>query len=295
MKTLDPELIGGGKLHQFFLSSIAPRPIAFVSTVDVHGNPNLSPFSFFNAFGVNPSTLIFSPNRRNRDSSLKHTYLNIKAVPEAVINVVSYDIVHQVSLASTEYPDGVNEFIKAGLTALPSEKIRPFRVAESPIQFECHVREVIETGNGPGSGNLIVCEVVLVHVNEEILDENGMIIPDKARLVGRMGGDYYVKAFGDSLFKVAKPVTRKGIGIDALPEYIKNSPYLCGNHLGMLGNVEFLPTEQEITDSEANVLLEKLYEQNLPAAELQKALHLSAAELLEKEQVHQALCLLMAT
>jgi hypothetical protein len=154
---------------------------------------------------------------------------------------------------------------------------------------------VIETGNGPGSGNLIVCEVLLVHVKEEILDENEMILPDKARLVGRMGGDYYVKAYGDSLFKVAKPVTRKGIGIDALPEYIKNSPYLCGNHLGMLGNVEILPTEQEIIDSEANIFLEKLYEQNLPAAELQKALHLSAAELLEKEQVHQALCLLMAT
>lgn len=293
MMTLDPAAIPGTRLHQILLGSIAPRPIALVSTIDETGTPNLSPFSFFNAFGVNPSTLIFSPNRRNRDASVKHTYLNIKAIPEAVINIVTYDIVQQVSLASTEYPAGINEFLKSGLTALPSESIRPFRVAESPVQFECIVRQVVETGTGPGAANLIICEITRVHLKEDILDEKGMIIPGKARLVGRMGGDYYVKAFDDALFKVAKPVERLGIGIDALPEPIRTSKRLTGNQLGKLGNIQHLPTAEEIDASEAPSLLTSLRNSFPDPEEYQEQLHTTVSQLLDNEQVHLAICLLL--
>lgn len=293
MKTIDPESIPPSRLHQLLLGAIAPRPIALVSTVDAEGRPNLSPFSFFNAFGVNPSTLIFSPNRRNRDASVKHTYLNIKAVPEVVINVVTYEMVHQVSLASTEYPEGVNEFLKSGLTALTSESVKPFRVAESPVQFECRVREVMETGDGPGSANLVVCEITRVHLHESILDEKGSILPEHMRLVGRMGGDYYVKAFDDALFKVAKPIERQGIGIDALPDFIRNSRYLTGNQLGKLGNVEKLPDPVEIAVTDAQAVISELKSTYPDPEQFQEQLHQTITQLLDKEQVHLALCLLL--
>jgi flavin reductase (DIM6/NTAB) family NADH-FMN oxidoreductase RutF len=235
------------KLHQYLLGSIAPRPIAFASTMDADGNPNLSPFSFFNVFGVNPATLIFSPSRRGRDGSTKNTLDNLKVVPEVVINVVTYDIVNQVSLASTEYPAGVDEFIKAGFTKTPSELIRPFRVAESPVQLECRVRQIIETGSGGGAANLVICDILLVHINENILGEDGLIDQHKIRLVGRLGKNYYVKAFGDALFEVEKPLQTLGIGIDALPESIRFSKFLTGNELGQLGNVERLPGIEEIS------------------------------------------------
>jgi flavin reductase (DIM6/NTAB) family NADH-FMN oxidoreductase RutF len=234
------------KLHQYLLGAIAPRPIAFASTVDLEGTPNLSPFSFFNVFGYNPATLIFSPSRRGRDGTTKDTFENLKLVPEVVINVVTFDMVNQVSLASTEYPKGVDEFIKAGFTKIPSELIKPFRVKESPVQFECKVRNLVETGSEGGAGNLVICDILLVHISEEILGEDGTIDQDKIRLVGRMGKDNYVKAFGDSLFKVKKPLQNLGVGVDTLPDHIRNSHLLTGNELGQLGNLEKLPDEEEI-------------------------------------------------
>ncbi len=243
---LDPRQTEHQRFHRLLLGSIAPRPIAFASTIDKAGNPNLSPFSFFNAFGVNPATLIFSPSRRGRDNTTKHTYENLKEVPEVVINVVSYNMVQQMSLASTEYPKGVNEFTKSGFTAIPSEKIRPARVEESPVQFECQVRQIVETGDGPGAGNLIICEILLAHIDDRILDTDQLIDPDKIDLVGRMGGNYYVRTSGKAKFIVPKPLAKLGIGIDSLPEKIRYSPMLSGNELGLLGNLEAMPAPDEI-------------------------------------------------
>lgn len=248
------------KLHQYLLSGIAPRPIAFASTVDKVGNPNLAPFSFFNVFGVNPTTLIFSPSRRNRDGSTKNTLDNVREVPEVVINAVTYEMVNQVSLASTDYPAGIDEFVKSGFTKLPSEMVRPFRVGESPFQLECKVREIIETGTGGGAANLVICEILLVHVAKDILDENGMIDQHKIRLVGRMGRDFYVKAFEDSLFEVEKPISKRGIGIDALPASIRTSHLLTGNELGQLGNLENLPEQDELTAMRINPDISEILE-----------------------------------
>jgi flavin reductase (DIM6/NTAB) family NADH-FMN oxidoreductase RutF len=245
-KTFDPSIISHAELHRLMLGAIAPRPIAFASTIDADGRPNLSPFSFFNAFGVNPSTIVFSPSRRGRDNTTKDTFDNLKSVPEVVINAVTYSMVEQVSLASTEFPKGVNEFEKAGFTPIASEKIRPFRVAESPVQWECKVRQVIETGSGGGAANLVICEVLLVHINEEVLKTDGLIDTQRIDLVGRMGGNFYVRANGNALFEVEKPLTKPAIGIDALPVSLKNSPLLSGNELGKLGSSEAVPTREEI-------------------------------------------------
>ncbi|MHC1774977.1 MAG: flavin reductase family protein [Lentimicrobium sp.] len=245
-KTIHPSEIQHSALHKLMLGAIAPRPIAFASTIDAEGRPNLSPFSFFNAFGVNPSTIIFSPSRRGRDNTTKDTFENIKQVPEVVINAVTYNMVEQVSLASTEFPKGVNEFEKSGFTAIASELIRPPRVAESPVQWECKVRQVIETGSGGGAANLVICEVLLVHISEEVLNAEGLIDSRRIDLVGRMGGDYYVRANGNSLFEVEKPLTKPAIGIDALPVHLKNSPVLSGNELGKLGSSETIPSREEI-------------------------------------------------
>jgi flavin reductase (DIM6/NTAB) family NADH-FMN oxidoreductase RutF len=224
------------------LGSIAPRPIAFASTIDKDGNPNLSPFSFFNCFGSNPPILIFSPAKRVRDNSIKHTLENVKEVPEVVINVVNYNIVQQMSLASCEFPKGVNEFSKAGFTAMASEKVKPFGVAESPVNIECKVKDIIETGQEGGAGNLIICEIVMMHIKDEVLDAEGKIDPQKIDLVARMGADYYCRASGNAVFEVPKPNLKLGIGIDNLPEKIRNSKVLTGNDLGMLANVEAIPT-----------------------------------------------------
>jgi flavin reductase (DIM6/NTAB) family NADH-FMN oxidoreductase RutF len=260
MLKINPEETLPSKLHQYLLGAIAPRPIAFASTVDLEGTPNLSPFSFFNVFGYNPATLIFSPSRRGRDGTTKDTFENLKLVPEVVINVVTFDMVNQVSLASTEYPKGVDEFIKAGFTKIPSELIKPFRVKESPVQFECKVRNLVETGSEGGAGNLIICDILLVHINEEILGEDGTIDQDKIRLVGRMGKDNYVKAFGDSLFKVKKPLQNLGVGVDTLPDHIRNSHLLTGNELGQLGNLEKLPDEEEIKAFAENPEIKEIIE-----------------------------------
>ena len=287
MKQIDPSEYGSQDLHKLLLGGVAPRPIAFASTVDKDGRPNLSPFSFYNAFGVNPSTLIFSPSRRGRDNTTKHTFENLKEVPEVVLNAVTYDMVHQMSLTSTEYGRGTNEFEKAGFTQLESVKIKPFRVAESPLQFECKVREIIETGGKAGSANLVVCEIVYVHINEDILDENGLIDPGKIDLVGRMGGDYYVRASGKALFKVPKPLTTLGIGVDSLPRQVRMSKYLSGNDLGQLGNLENLPSQDELAKFKKEIV-----QYGLPDNE--KELHLKAKSLIADGKVFEALMLLMA-
>lgn len=246
MVSIQPNEISTVKLQGYLQSAIAPRPIAFASTIDENGNPNLSPFSFFNVFSANPPILIFSPSRRVRDNSIKHTLINSQNIKEVVINVVNYDIVQQMSLSSTEYPDGVNEFEKAGLTMLKSDLVKPFRVAESPVQFECKVNEIIALGNEGGAGNLIICEVVKIHIDEAILDANGTIDQQKIDLVARCGGNWYSRA-NMGLFEVEKPISTLGIGVDAIPDFIKNSSVFSGNDLGILGNIEVIPSEEEIT------------------------------------------------
>ncbi len=280
------------KLQQYLQGCIAPRPIALASTIDPEGNPNLSPFSFFNLFGVNPTTLIFSPSRRVRDNSTKDTLENVRLIPEVVINIVTYSMVNQVSLASTEYPTGVNEFIKAGFTMEASELIRPYRVKESPAQFECSVRQIIETGSGGGAANLVICEILKMHFSEDILGEDGMIDPRKIQLVGRMGKDWYSKAFGDAIFEVDKPLQRIGIGIgiDLLPDKIKNSEYLTGNELGMLGNVASLPSEQELEETRSSDEIQKLIRSEPDPA---IALIRYAKSLLKEGRSSEALRLLM--
>lgn len=245
MRTIIPNEISTGQFHSYLLGAIAPRPIAFASTIDLEGNPNLSPFSFFNVFGSNPPTLIFSPARRVRGNTTKHTLDNVLVTKEVVINVVNYDMVQQMSLSSSEYPKGVNEFVKAGFTMLKSEEIKPFRVAESPVQFECIVKDVIFTGDEGGAGNLIICEVVKMHISEAVLDENGEIDQHKIDLVARAGGNYYSRA-KDGFFEILKPLFSLGIGIDQIPSAIKNSKILTGNDLGMLGNVSELPSKETV-------------------------------------------------
>jgi len=246
MIKINPKDITVPELQRHLQSAIGPRPIAFASTIDKDGNPNLSPFSFFNVFSANPPILVFSPARSGRTNTTKDTYNNVKEVDEVVINIVNHDIVHQMSLSSSAYPKEVNEFIKAGFTPIESELIRPARVKESPVQMECRVKQVIELGDQGGAGNLIICEVLLMHIDESILDSNGQIDQHKIDLVGRMGANWYVRANNDALFEVDKPITTLGIGFDNIPDAIKNSEILSGNDLGMLGNIEALPTEEEI-------------------------------------------------
>lgn len=288
MLHLDGHKISQQYLHRIMLGSIAPRPIAFASTIDLNGNPNLSPFSFFNAFGVNPGTLIFSPSRRGRDNTTKHTFQNLKELPEVVINVVNYEMVQQMSLASCEYPKGVNEFIKAGFTPIPSEKVKPFRVKESPVQFECKVRQIIETGDGPGAGNLVICDILMVHLAEEILTDQGEIDQDKIDLVGRLGGDYYVRTNQAARFLVPKPVAKTGIGIDALPDKIKHNHSLSGNDLGQLGNLEKFPQKADILIFKNDSSLKKRYK------ETPDLLYIDAKRKLEEGYPYDALSLLLS-
>ena len=236
------------QFHGYLLGAVGPRPIAFASTIDKDGRPNLAPFSFFNVFSSNPPIAIFSPALSGRDGSSKHTLDNVKEVPEVVLNIVNYNMVQQMSLASSPYAKGVDEFEKACFTKLASQGVKPFRVAEAPVTMECIVKEVIELGKGGGAGNLVVCEVQLIHIKEEVLDEHGKIDQQKIDLVARMGGNWYCRAHGDALFEIAKPITTLGIGVDAIPAEIRNSKILSGNNLGQLGNVEHLPTAEEITD-----------------------------------------------
>lgn len=246
MLTIDPKELTTPKLHGYLQSAVGPRPIALASTVDRNNTPNLSPFSFFNIFSSNPPILIFSPSRRVRDNTTKHTLMNAELTREVVINVVNYAMVEQVSLASTEYAAGVNEFEKAGFTMLPSDTVKPFRVKEAPVQFECRVNEIIALGTEGGAGNLILCEVMKIHIDESILDANGGIDQHKIDLVSRLGGNWYSRS-AEGLFEVEKPLTTLGIGVDAIPAFIKKSNVFNGNDLGKLGNTETLPTDEEVS------------------------------------------------
>ena len=246
MLSFEPHTLSPMQLQAYLQSAVAPRPIAFASTLDKNGKPNLSPFSFFNVFSSNPPILVFSPARRVRNNTTKHTLENCEATKEVVINVVNYNIVQQASLSSTEYPDGVNEFVKSGLTMLPSDMVKPYRVAESPVQMECKVNEIIALGHQGGAGNLIICEVVKIHINENVLDDKNMIDQNKIDLVSRLGGNWYSRS-NMGLFEVEKPLTTLGIGVDSIPDFVKQSAVFDGNDLGKLGNVEALPTQEEIT------------------------------------------------
>jgi len=287
-----PGEIKTAQLHAYLLGSVAPRPICFASTIDENGNPNLSPFSFFNVFGSNPPVLIFSPARRVRDNTIKHTLENIYLNKEVVINVVNYNMVQQTSLASCEYPKGINEFQKAGFTPIASDIVKPFRVKESPVQMECKVLQVIETGQNGGAGNLIICEVVCMHIDDNVLNEDGRINPHKIDLVARMGGDYYCRASGNAVFEVPKPNLQCGIGIDALPANIRNSSELTGNDLGMLANSTSIPVVSEMLYDDRLTQIVRDYNGDEPAKI--HALHIYAKELLAEGNVEKAWQVLLA-
>lgn len=246
-RSILPADVSPMQLQALIQGVVAPRPIAFASTVDADGNVNLSPFSFFNVFSSNPPILIFSPARRVRDNTTKHTLENAIAHPEVVIHIVDFNMVQQMSLSSTEYERGVNEFIKSGLTQIPSQKVKPPRVAEAPAAFECRVNQVVPLGTEGGAGNLIICEILVAHFKEHLFTEKGTIDPYRLDAVARMGGDWYCRANGDALFEVEKPLAKKGMGVDALPAAIRQSEYLSGNDLGKLGNTESMPDAAAVT------------------------------------------------
>jgi flavin reductase (DIM6/NTAB) family NADH-FMN oxidoreductase RutF len=280
---IDPKELPLPKLQGYLQGAVSPRPIALASTIDEAGEVNLSPFSFFNLFSTNPPIVIFSPSRRVRNNTTKHTYENVKVVPEVVINIVSYDMVQQVSLASCEYPRGVNEFAKAGLTEVSSKMVRPPRVGESRVSLECKVNQVIELGTQGGAGNLIICEIVLMHIKEEVLDEHGRIDPQKMDSVARMGGDYYVRAKGENVFTVPKPNEKLGIGFDGLPAAVRNSAVLTGNDLGRLANIEQLPDPASI-----QLYISRHPESAAAASRGVDALHQLAQRLLNEGKLEEA-------
>jgi flavin reductase (DIM6/NTAB) family NADH-FMN oxidoreductase RutF len=283
MLSIDPKTLPIPQLHAYLMGAVGPRPIAFASTIDKEGRPNLAPFSFFNVFSSNPPVLIFSPNRSGRTGETKHTHDNVLEVPEVVINVVNYDMVQQMSLASSPYSKGTDEFIKSGFTKIPSITIKPFRVAESPVQLECKVTEVKELGKTGGAGNLIFSEVQMIHIKEEVLGATKNIDQQKIDLVARMGGNWYCRASGNALFELEKPITTLGIGVDALPAEIKNSKVLTGNHLGMLGNLEALPDNNEVEDMRGIATLISSEEQ----------LHEKLKNLLNENKVKEAWALIL--
>ncbi len=289
MLSISPKDIPISQLQSYLQGAVSPRPIAFASTISKSGKPNLSPFSFFNVFSANPPILIFSPARRVRGNTTKHTLQNAIDTHEVVINVVNYDIVQQMSLSSTEYAEGVNEFVKSGLTAIPSELVKPYRVAESPVQFECKVNKIIELGTEGGAGNLIICEVIRIHINEAVLDENRMIDQYKIDLVSRMGGNWYSRS-NQGLFEVPKPISTLGIGVDHIPEFIKKSPVFNGNDLGMLGNIEALPNEEEIII----FVNENFAVKGVLSSDDEQKIHLKAKEYLNNQDILSAWKVLLA-
>ncbi len=290
--TITPGEIKTAQLHAYLLGSIAPRPICFASTIDSNGVSNLSPFSFFNVFGSKPPILIFSPARRVRDNTIKHTLENVYDTKEVVINVVNYNMVQQMNLASCEYPKGTDEFVKAGFTAIPSDLVKPFRVKESPVQLECKLLQVIETGKEGGAANLIICEVLCMHIDDNVLDEQGRIDPHRIDLVARMGGDYYCRASGSAVFTVPKPNTELGIGVDALPAAIKHSHILTGNNLGLLGNCTSIPLISSLVDDDRLNDIMQNYTHDTEAKTT--ALHTYAHEMLDAGDVNKAWQILLA-
>lgn len=289
--TTDPNAMTTQELHQLLLTAIAPRPIAFASTVDLEGTVNLSPFSFFNVFSANPPILVFSPSRRGSDNTTKHSLENVKEVKEVCINIVNYSIVEQMSLSSTEYDKGVNEFIKSGLTPIASEKISPPRVAESPVSFECVVDQIIALGTEGGAGNLVICRVVNIHINKNYLDAEGKLDTLKLDLVARLGENWYARITEDALFEIEKPIKTKGIGVDSLPKHVQNSRILTGNDLGKLGNSIELPSQSAIDHAKAQHSLKKI----LPlsnSANKHEAVHRIAKNLIAQHKTAEALAVL---
>jgi flavin reductase (DIM6/NTAB) family NADH-FMN oxidoreductase RutF len=292
--SFNPAEMPAPKVQALLQGAVAPRPVAFAATTDAAGKVNLSPFSFFNLFSSNPPIVIFSPARRVRDNTTKHSLENVLEVPECTINMVSYEMVYQMSLASTEYDKGVNEFVKAGFTEQASEVVKPPRVAEAPVQLECKVLEVKALGTEGGAGNLIICEVLRIHVKDKVLDAEGRIDPFKIDQVARLGGDWYSRASA-GLFEVEKPLTTKGIGVDALPESVRYSRVLTGNDLGRLGNVEKLPTAEAREKIMADAEVEEAYRRfSLHRESLEDHLHQLAHDWITANRVADALALLMS-
>ena len=288
MLTIDTTKTKNPKLHHYLLGSVGPRPICFASTIDKDGNRNLAPFSFFNVFSSNPPIAVFSPARSGRTGQQKDTYNNVKEVPQVVINIVDYSMVHQMSLASSPYNPNEDEFVKSGLTAIESEVVKPWRVKESPVQMECKVNEIIELGEGGGAGNLIVCEILKIHIAESILDENQAIDQKKIDLVARMGGDWYCRADENSMFEIKKPITTRGIGVDEIPQEIVKSKVLTGNDIGQLGGIETLPDETEVNDYKLIELIDLFVSLENAPEKLETELHLRAKELLKENKLTEA-------
>lgn len=288
MKSFDLNDLSGKEAHQHLLSAVGPRPIAFASTIDADGNPNLSPFSYFGVFSSNPPILVFSPARRVRNNTTKDTLHNAEQIREVVINIVNYAIVQQMSLSSTEYGTGVNEFHKSGLTPIASDLVKPFRVKESPVQFECKVNDIIALGANGGAGNMIICEVVRMHVHENMLDDKGITDSTKLDLVARMGANWYARANNDAMFEVEKPLATLGIGVDQIPERIRKSLFLDGNDLGKLGNVERVPSDQELEAFSQEDRIRTIFENTDNGMEAREMLHEYAKELLDNNQVDKA-------
>ena len=292
--TLDPSELAVPEIHRYLLGAVGPRPIAFAATVDKRGNHNLAPFSFFNVFSANPPIMIFSPARSGRTNATKDTYNNVKEVPEVVINVVTHKMVHQMSLASSPFEPQVDEFKKAGFTALDSELIKPRRVGESPVQFECRVNDVVELGELGGAGNLVICEVVKIHINEAVLDENQMIDQKKIDLVSRMGGNWYCRADENSMFEINKPITTIGVGFDNIPMDIIQSNILTGNELGQLAGIEEIPSETDVNEYKLMELSDLFIGLEDNATLLETELHKKASELLKQEKIQEAWMTLLA-
>ncbi|MEY3367349.1 MAG: hypothetical protein RI973_504 [Bacteroidota bacterium] len=280
-KVIDPGSVPRHDFHQFIVGSIAPRPIAFVSTVDKDGNRNLAPYSFFNAFSSNPPIFVFSSNRRATDNTTKDTLENVRETMEVVINVVTHDIVRQMAVASSQFPRGVDEFVKSGLTPIPSDLVKPFRVKESPINFECRVTEILSLGQGGGAGNLVICEMLRMHIAEEVLDDRGRIVPDKLDLMGRLGRSYYVRASGSAIQTIVQPIEGVCIGFDQLPVSIRLSHVFTGNNLGQLAGLAAVPGKEEVLSLVgADDRIRGILGSKDPLA----GLHTYAKDLLEREE-----------
>lgn len=294
MASFTPSEMSIPEVHGFLLTAVSPRPIAFASTVDKEGNPNLAPFSFFNVFSSRPPVMIFSPARSGRTGKTKDTLNNVLEVPEVVINIVNYPMVHQMSLASSPYAPDVNEFEKAGFTPVASETVKPFRVKESPAQFECTVREVISLGDNGGAGQLVIAEVQRFHIHDNLLTPEGKLDPIKLDAVARNGANWYTRANAETMFEVTKPITTIGIGLDQIPEDIRSSHILSGNDLGQLGNVEELPNETDVNEYKLIDLSEVFMDLEDEPAKLEQTLHQRAKDLLAEGKVDEAWMTLLA-
>ena len=294
MLTIDPKDTPIPKLHGYLTAGVGPRPIAFASTIDENGVPNLAPFSFFNVFGANPPILIFSPARSGKTTQTKDSHENVKQISECVINVVTYEILEQMNLCSSPYDKDVNEFTKSGLTPIKSDVVKPFRVKESPVQMECKVLQIIETGEGGAAGNLIICEVVKMHISEAILNEDQSIDPKKLDLIGRLGGDWFCRPNESSMFKIHRHARELVIGYDAIPEDIRNSTVLSGNDLGKLGGVLELPDETEVNEYKLMELSDLFISLEDKPAELEIKLHQLAKEHIERDELEVAWKIVLA-